>query len=342
VDGLYFPHDYMTALLRKFPLHDGQGVEALSSAIAPYIGRNTVTLERGTKDFRATMNLCRLKKMALFYGSFQEPFSVDIPESVNFLHGFPVHGKAEHVNNGALISDSPTKGAVGGPGPLKLSYGSEFEIFAIFIPPKSLSDALSALIGVPTSGQLKLDSTNHERGAETRALRGIVRTMIAEIDSEGSEPSPLLIAELEQAALVAFLCGTAHNHGHLLAAPLRSGAPWQVRRVEDYIEANWDQPITVDALAALTNLSARSVFNSFKGYRGYSPMHFVKQVRLGHARLMLARQDAPQTVTEVALACGFGNLGHFASDYFKVFGEMPSKTRKCANLEVLQRRGHRA
>jgi transcriptional regulator GlxA family with amidase domain len=31
-------------------------------------------------------------------------------------------------------------------------------------------------------------------------------------------------------------------------------------------------------------------------------------------------------VTTVSSACGFGNLGHFAKDYFKIFGERPSDT----------------
>lgn len=309
-------------------------MDLLSATIAPYVGINVITPERGTKDFRALMNLRQLQKTALFYGSFEQPFSVEIPESTSFLHGFPMQGNAQHINNGSLISDSPSKGAVGGPGPLRLSYGPKFEIFALFIRPQSLSSALSALVGVPVIGQLKLDKANHESGPETRALRRIVRTMIAEIDSEGSEPSPLLLAELEQAALVAFLCGTVHNHSHLLAPPARNGAPWQVRRVEEYIEAHWDQPITVEALAALTGASARTVFHSFKEYRGYSPMQFVKQVRLRRARAMLATQKVELSVTEVALICGFGNLGHFANDYFQVFGERPSKTRNQGKCRV--------
>jgi AraC-like DNA-binding protein len=317
-------------LLRKFLLHEGRGIDSLSATIAPYIGANTVALECERKEVRALMNLRQLQKTALFYGRFDNAFSVEVSEATSFLHGFPIRGNAQHVNNGSTISESSTRGAVGGPGALKLSYGPNFELFALFIRPQSLSAALSALVGVPVSGQLRLDKDNHERGPETRALRGIVRTMIEEADCEGSEPSPVLLAELEQAALVAFLCGTAHNHSHLLAAPARSGAPWQVRRIEDYIEANWDQPITVEALAALTNSSARSVFHSFKEYRGYSPMHFVKQVRLRRARAMLVKQSAELSVTEVAMVCGFGNLGHFANDYFSVFGERPSKTRNAS------------
>jgi AraC-like DNA-binding protein len=314
-------------LLPKFSLHNARDADSLGVAMAPFIGENNITPERDTKDLRALMNLRRLRKSALFYGRFEQPFSVEIAHSPSFLHGFPLRGHAQHINNGMLIPDSPGRGAVGGPGPLKLTYGANFEIFALFIRPEALSATLSALVGVPTSVPLRLDRSNYEGRPETPTLRDIVRTMIGLVDSEGSQAAPHLLAELEHAAMVAFLCGTIHNHTHLLAAPVRAGAPWQVRRVEDYIEANWNQPITVEALAALTNASVRSVFHTFKEYRGYSPMSFVKQVRLRRAREMLAGPSADLSITNVALICGFGNLGHFANDYFKVFGEKPSATR---------------
>jgi AraC-like DNA-binding protein len=326
-----------TPLLSKFPLRDARDADSLGAALSPFIGENIITPDRHSKDLRALMNLRRLRKSALFYGRFEQPFSVEIAQSPSFLHGFPLQGRAQHINNGMLIPDCPGKGAVGGPGPLQLSYGANFEIFALFIQPEALSATLSAILGAPMSVPLKLDKSNYEDGPETRSLREIVRLMISLVDGEGSEPSPLLLAELEQAALVAFLCGTTHNHSDMLAAPARSGAPWQVRRVEDYIEANWNQPITVEALAALTNASVRSVFHAFREYRGYSPMSFVKQVRLRRAREMLARPNAQLSITNIALICGFGNLGHFANDYFKVFGEKPSATRSqfktCARPE---------
>jgi transcriptional regulator GlxA family with amidase domain len=47
-------------------------------------------------------------------------------------------------------------------------------------------------------------------------------------------------------------------------------------------------------------------------------------VRLKHAREMLAAPDLHTTVTGVAFACGFANLGHFAKEFCEAFGELPS------------------
>ena len=114
---------------------------------------------------------------------------------------------------------------------------------------------------------------------------------------------------------------------------IRPPITWQVRRVEEYIETHWKQSITIAGLARATAASARSIFYHFKSSRGQSPMSFLKQVRLEHAREMLEKSGIGRSVTEIAIDCGFGNLGHFACDYSKRFGERPSDTLKRSKYE---------
>ena len=118
----------------------------------------------------------------------------------------------------------------------------------------------------------------------------------------------------------------------------RPPTTWQVRRAEEYIETHWNQPITIASLARATAASARSIFYHFKNSRGQSPMSFLKQVRLEHAREMLKKSGINRSVTEIAIECGFGNLGHFAGDYFKRFGEHPSDTLKRSKYEFASQR----
>jgi transcriptional regulator GlxA family with amidase domain len=115
---------------------------------------------------------------------------------------------------------------------------------------------------------------------------------------------------------------------------------WQVRRAEAYIELHWNEPITVASLARASAASARSIFYHFKNSRGQSPMSFVKQVRLEHAREMLEKSGIGRSVTETAIDCGFGNLGHFAGDYLKRFGERPSDTLKRSRCELAEQRSN--
>jgi AraC-like DNA-binding protein len=312
--------------LHKFPVCDSRKVDDWSEATLPVFGPTRVEPKRSSKAFRALFNLCRLQRTALCYGIFDGAFSVCVPESVSFVQGFPIRGVGEHVNNGIKIPYSPGKGAVGAPGVLALSYAADLEIFAVFMKPDALHDTLSGLIGAPLGKKLELDNSNYDWRPEPRMIRSLVGITIAELDSEEGDVSPLVLAELEQAILVAFLCGTGHNYTRLLDGRPRGLAPSQVRLVEEYIEAHWNQPVSIEGLSVVANASARSVFHAFKEFRGYSPMNFLKRERLRHAREMLGRSSFDESITNVTFACGFGNMGRFADDYQKAFGEMPSET----------------
>lgn len=112
----------------------------------------------------------------------------------------------------------------------------------------------------------------------------------------------------------------------LIADGARSVAPWPVRIVENYLEANWDRPVTIEEIARETGVGVRSLFLSFKKARGYSPMSFLLRVRLYHARRMLEAPNATTSVTSVRSRCGFKNASHFARYYRAAFGELPSTT----------------
>lgn len=96
--------------------------------------------------------------------------------------------------------------------------------------------------------------------------------------------------------------------------------------VERYILDNWHQAITVDRLSKIANLPKRSLHTWFKRLHGTSPMNYVKRVRLEKARALLVNPRRNDTVSSIALRCAFTNLGHFAKDYKRAYGELPSET----------------
>src|SRR5262249_48065879 len=147
-----------------------------------------------------------------------------------------------------------------------------------------------------------------------------------ELDRDDGKVPAAALAEFEQMLLIAFLTANRHNFSDALEREQPRPAPWQVRRVEEYITANWSRPITIEALATAAAASTRSIFKLFRDSRSCSPMAFVKSVRLQHARRMLLQPDDSTSVVSVAFACGFLNAGHFARDYRIAFGELPSAT----------------
>src|ERR1700691_3139437 len=103
--------------------------------------------------------------------------------------------------------------------------------------------------------------------------------MVTELDRDDATVPPAALAEFEQLLIVSFLAANRHNFSDLLEREPPRPARWQVRLVEESIEATWHQPTTVEALAAAAGASTRSIFKAFRDSRHCSPMAFVKGIR---------------------------------------------------------------
>lgn len=99
-----------------------------------------------------------------------------------------------------------------------------------------------------------------------------------------------------------------------------------------YIKMHLNLRFNMDALEAMSGLSARTLQYQFKKSFGCSPMRWIMQQRLHACRERFLIADDNDSVTAIALGYGFTNLGNFARAYAHQFGELPSET-----LEKLRR-----
>jgi transcriptional regulator GlxA family with amidase domain len=87
------------------------------------------------------------------------------------------------------------------------------------------------------------------------------------------------------------------------------------------------EPKTVAMLCAAAGVSQRTLLRAFRAVHGVSVHRRLQSIRLAQARSMLTSTDAESTtVTEIAMRCGFLELGRFSLLYRKTFGETPSET----------------
>jgi AraC-like DNA-binding protein len=273
---------------------------------------------------------CRIRYVPLgdvgiIHGQYGSGLKLTFPDFNAFVQGVALNGAGAHQIGGRAVTVSKGTGVVIPPGGVTLHYGPEFEHLTMSVRPAALMGKLAAIVGDLRLGPLHLNPAVSGRDPQSKRLERLVRFVATEVELSWPMP-PILQSELQQAMMTSFLLANANNYSGLLRGEPAAAAPWQVHRAEQFIEANWDQPITIEALAAATNVSARSLFSSFKAGRGYSPMEFVKRVRLGRARQKLSRPGDETSVSAVAFECGFGNPGHFAVDYRHHFGEHPSDT----------------
>jgi AraC-like DNA-binding protein len=212
------------------------------------------------------------------------------------------------------------------PAEAKFDLGRSFEQFALRIKRGAIEEDVTSLLGARPKQRLCFGDTQNCDAPKAKRLRDLVIATANNIDlSNEPIPQPLL-REIAATIRLAVLYGVRSNLSDLLDECSKPAPPWQVARVEEWIDANWSEDVSIERLAALTGSGARSIFLAFKKARGYTPMAYLKSVRLKVARNMLLQPSSEISVTGVSFACNFMNPGHFARDYRREFGELPSAT----------------
>jgi AraC-like DNA-binding protein len=102
--------------------------------------------------------------------------------------------------------------------------------------------------------------------------------------------------------------------------------PRDVVRALDWLRQRLSEPIHLERLAQIAEVRPRTLETHFKLFLGTTPLGWVRRMRLVHARQRLLNADPEATVTDIAVASGISQLGRFAAEYRKSFGEPPSAT----------------
>lgn len=92
------------------------------------------------------------------------------------------------------------------------------------------------------------------------------------------------------------------------------------------MEANIEEPLSLDEIAALVGVSRRQIERLFKRYVGEVPTKYYLDMRLRRARGLLLQ--TAMSIMEIAVACGFQSPPHFSKCYRNMFGHSPSAERQ--------------
>jgi AraC-like DNA-binding protein len=313
--------------LHRFPLLQAGASEAKRHNPTHRRGAGGFALLGHPGEFTAVGNFVRLKTMALAYLSYGSRVRVHCSGVNAVRQQFCLRASAVTSFDSQRLQVDPDRPCLI-PARTGTVYDFEqnFTQLVLYVDTAALRSTLSALTGIPLGQKIVFAIPTDPGTPELRRLRQLIGFFVSELDRDDSQLSDPALTELEQTLLVSFLHANRHNFSHLLEKDMRRSAPWQVRRAEEFIEANWNRPLTIQMISAATGVGIRSLFKAFRQARGYSPMAFVKRVRLTQARAMLTSPAENTSVTAVAFACGFDNPGHFAGDYRLAFGELPSQT----------------
>jgi AraC-like DNA-binding protein len=317
--------------LRRFLQFDSNSRDEVRDVLVHRYGASDFDLRHDGDALHGIGSLLRLKGIDLGYLAFSADVQATIPSAGFFRQQFALAGFGQTTFGGSRFDVSTNdSGVIPADADATYHFDRNLSQLVLRVSARALQVKLASWIGRPVSRNVQFAPSTTFQNPRQLQLRRLISFFVGEIDDENVEWSDLVRAEFEQMLIVAFLTGHQHNFSALLEGGSPSAAPWQVRVVEEYIEANWKQPVTIEALAEATGVGVRSMFKTFEQARGYSPMSFVKHIRLEHARRMLQAPDETTSVTGVCLFCGFGNVGHFARYYREAFGELPVATLAAA------------
>jgi AraC family transcriptional regulator len=98
----------------------------------------------------------------------------------------------------------------------------------------------------------------------------------------------------------------------------------RVNRAVDYVTRNLDQALQLQEVARAACFSSYHFHRIFRALMGETLASFVKRVRLERSLYLLSHRNGA-SLTEIALACGFGSSSDFSRSFRGQYGVAPSR-----------------
>ena len=236
-------------------------------------------------------NRVQLAGITLHYCRYDAPTRIEFANMAGYRQFFCLSGVGALRSRGQCVDLDPGASVVIPPdSDFVASYGENYSHLVVQFDEPHLLRQAGLLQGEAPPGRLALPAPQAIGGRELRRLKAVALALAAQF-SEGPEPNRIVIAELEQALTTAFLFENEKNFSKLRSdRPGRAGVG-EVKRLEDYINANWDRALTIDDLAREGDMSVRSLTSGFKREIGVTPAEYIRRVRGETPRRALGGRD---------------------------------------------------
>lgn len=107
------------------------------------------------------------------------------------------------------------------------------------------------------------------------------------------------------------------------AVPARQGlARWQLRRVLEFMDAQFPRAIQLSDLAKIAGLSQAHFSRAFKASTGCAPYQWQLRMRIDRARTLMLR--TADSLDDIAVATGFADAAHFGKTFRRISGVTPA------------------
>ena len=139
---------------------------------------------------------------------------------------------------------------------------------------------------------------------------------------DDTDPSTQLYGDGLTAAIVATLI----SRPRAPATDATGLAPWQLKRIVEYLDAHISQRVDLATLATLVGLSQSHFSHAFRASTGLAPYRWQLEARIRRAKRLLFETQAG--LEQVAEATGFADAVHFGRTFRRFTGASPAAWRR--------------
>ena len=107
----------------------------------------------------------------------------------------------------------------------------------------------------------------------------------------------------------------------------------------DYIKQNFQEPLTLEKIAAHVGISRSYLAQLFSTQLNRSVVEYIQTVRCDHAAYLLNTTSLP--IIDIAMETGFNNRQHFTRTFGKLYGMPPPESRHVTHVSYVKTPGLR-
>lgn len=301
---------------------------------------HNLSMQPGQTSLRMRHETIRSGRTSLHWLRYGAPVTMSAPEMGGFyLFQFVLGGACEIRHRGRSAAVGEAHGYVVHPSdPLAKTWDDDCEQLIVKVDRQLFEGFASREMGIDVGDRLDFDFDILPVASGPQCIIEMANAIRSDAtQARNCLSHPRVTSHLDITMMALLLASFPHRYREMYDRAGLACSPYYVHRAEDYIRAHLREPISIDDLVAVANVSVRSLFNGFRQFRDQTPMGYVKALRLDLAREELLQADpSERSVTDIALACGFTHMSKFAQDFTARFGERPSMLlgRHCVALRL--------
>ncbi|WP_067461743.1 AraC family transcriptional regulator [Actinomadura macra] len=320
--------------LKRFSVLRSADLDEFRACVSRYLTpHRSVPAGPGGARIRTDVSMADLGPLSLIYGWHRNcELNVQLTEEVDYydvnlsLGGF---NRIRYATDEVLV-DRSTAAIISPRMRAQMRLSTDYRQLHVRIERYALERRLEELLDRPVAAPIRFQPRMDLRTPAADSWVRSVRLLVRDLDQpSGLTAHPVAAGPWAGMLMTGLLLAQPHNFSEQLAdRGIGEHRPTPLRRAIAHIDTCPEEELSIDRLARVAGVTARSLQRYFREYVGVPPREYVQQARLTrvHDELRSTQPGSGVTVAEVAFRWGFTHLPRFAAAYQERYGQLPSTT----------------